>query len=493
MNILIIQQRNWALKFGIFLAKNLFDKDHKVSAITVKKSTHNILKNKKFIYPIWSHDEIFENSRMYSKKYNFSLSEISDQLGINSVWELIQSQRNLVKSYNEKYFYSFKQSASDEYIENYIKSIFGMYHDIFNEFKPDVVISPVLNSFLHASLNLFCKKNTIPIIGTTDSKVDGINIFTNSYLDDEGSFFDYLKSIRINQTKIESPDFKNTEILIEKKIKELKSVDYIQDVEKITLRYIFSVVRGFLRSFRFNKKDYLFGSSGDLSSPCVYIRNLFFKHLYSYKSKNFKYNKLKDINNFAFMPLLLQPEENIDLISTKFNNQIETARQVAMSLPADMTLVVKDHPHMSNKRPTSYLDKLKYLPNVKLIDCRIPSWKIFEKAKIVIATSGTTVFEASILNKYTIQLGKLGTIRMLPNVFYQPNLNLLKATIEKILKNKINKDQTKLEMVQYFYAAIKKGIKFNMFDENVTKDENKKKYLIKEYFCEIERLTGKKV
>ena len=50
------------------------------------------------------------------------------------------------------------------------------------------------------------------------------------------------------------------------------------------------------------------------------------------------------------MPLLLQPEENIDLVSTRFNNQIETARLVAMSLPANMCLVIKDHPHMIEKR-----------------------------------------------------------------------------------------------------------------------------------------------
>jgi len=191
--------------------------------------------------------------------------------------------------------------------------------------------------------------------------------------------------------------------------------------------------------------------------------------------------------------LLLQPEENIDLISTKFNNQIETARQVAMSLPANMTLVVKDHPHMSDKRSTSYLEKIKHLPNVKLVDCRIPSWKIFEKAKIVIATSGTTVFEAAILNKYTIQLGKLGTIRMLPNVIYQPDLSLLKNTVMKVLAKNIDLEQTKKEMIQYVSAAIKKGLEVNIWHNSLLKDEKAKEYLIKKHFSEIERLTGLKV
>ena len=50
-----------------------------------------------------------------SSKCDYNLDEISDYLEISSVWELIQSQRNLV-DYNKKYFYSFKQSVSDEYI-----------------------------------------------------------------------------------------------------------------------------------------------------------------------------------------------------------------------------------------------------------------------------------------------------------------------------------------------------------------------------------------
>ena len=492
MNILIIQQRNWSIKFGISLAEKLFNKGHKVAAISVKKSTHNILKDNKFIHPLWSHDEIYENQNN-KIKYNFSLNDVSDQLGIDSVWELIQSQRNLVKSYDKKYYYSFKQSTSDENIKNYILRLFEIYNEIFEKFKPDIIISPVLNSFLHASINLLCKKKQIPILATTDSKVDGKNIFTNSYLDDEGEFFDYLKSIRRNEIQLDRTEIYKAETFIKNKIKQLKSVDYINTNQKINSRYFFTCIKGFLRSFKFKKKDYPLGSSIDLTSPWIYLRDLFYQHLYNYKSKRFPYNNLEKIDNFAFMPLLLQPEENIDLISTKFNNQIETARQVAMSLPANMTLVVKDHPHMSDKRSTSYLEKIKHLANVKLVDCRIPSWKIFEKAKIVIATSGTTVFEAAILNKYTIQLGKLGTIRMLPNVIYQPDLSLLKNTVMKVLAKNIDLEQTKKEMIQYVSAAIKKGLEVNIWHNSLLKDEKAKEYLIKKHFSEIERLTGLKV
>ena len=71
-----------------------------------------------------------------------------------------------------------------------------MIDEIFKTFKPKIIITPVLNSFLQAMLNLYCDKNNIPIFGTTDSKVDNINIFTNSFLDNKGKFIDFLKQIR---------------------------------------------------------------------------------------------------------------------------------------------------------------------------------------------------------------------------------------------------------------------------------------------------------
>ena len=67
----------------------------------------------------------------------------------------------------------------------------------------------------------------------------------------------------------------------------------------------------------------------------------------------------------------MQPELAIDVLAPFFTNQIEVARLIAMSLPDDYTLVVKDHPIMVGLRRPRYLDKIQKLPNVKLIDYSI--------------------------------------------------------------------------------------------------------------------------
>ncbi len=481
MNILIIQQRNWAVNFGTFLADNLKKRGHNIGSISLKKSTHHHLLKNGYTKNIWSHDEIIDNPKKYVSKCKYSLEDISSYLNINSVWELIQSQRSLVKDYNKKYFYSFKQSVSDEHIENYIKSCFGMIEEIFEKFKPNIVISPVLNSFLHAMLNLYCEKHNIPIFGSTDSKVDNINIFTNSYLDNKGNFIDYLDKIRGNVIKINHDELDKEENFIERKLAQITSINRLDISQKITSKYIFNQFKMFLRSFKFRKN--ILGSTQDLSHPMIFIRDFFLKHYYTYKSINFNYNKLEEINNFAYMPLLVQPEENIDLISTRFNNQIETARLVAMSLPANMSLVIKEHPDMVGKRPVSYLEKIKFLPNVKLINSTIPNWKILKKSKIAIVVSGTSVFEAALLKVPTIQLGSLGTIRMLPNVHYVSDIKKIKVKINEIMNKPLNQIDSHKKLLEYIHAAFVNGRMNNISREN----------LISHYFLEIERLTKSKV
>ena len=491
MNILIIQQRNWASKFGIPLSKFLKGKGHNLSAITVKKSAYNeVIKNNINDY-VWSHDEIVNNPKLFLNEHdNTTLEEISDFLQINSVWSLIQSQRNLVKSYKKKYYYSFKQAVSDEHIELYIKSCFKLYNEIFIKFKPDIIISPTLNSFLHASLNLFANKNGIPTLAVTDSKVSKISIFTNSYLDNQGKFYDNLRRINQGKSSINNEIMSKAETFIKEEKKKLKLKININKKQKINFRYLRLVFKNFIRSFKYSEKDYPLGPTQDLGGPMIFIRDLFYQHYYDSASSNFKYNDLDKIKNFAYMPLLLQPEENMDLISTEFNNQIETARQIAMNLPSDMTLVVRDHPDMHNKRPPSYLKKIQNLPNVKLIDYRISNPSVLQKTKIVIAASGTSIFEAAILEVPVIQLGKLGTTQNLPNVTSHSEIKSLKEKVKTVLNSKIDKYDYFSKLKNFIYAANQFGIQYNKNGAWENSENTILELFYEEFYKEIIRLTN---
>ena len=142
--ILFFQQRNWGINTGSFLARKFYDIGHKVSALTFKDSTNFFIKRQKNIkYDlIYDHEEILSDPEKFLENDNFTLNEICRDYNIDSIWPLIQSSRNHVRSYKDKYYYSFKQNVSDEQIITYIKAVHKLIKKIENEFNPDFIIAP---------------------------------------------------------------------------------------------------------------------------------------------------------------------------------------------------------------------------------------------------------------------------------------------------------------------------------------------------------------
>ena len=96
------------------------------------------------------------------------------------------------------------------------------------------------------------------------------------------------------------------------------------------------------------------------------------------------------------MPLSVQPELSTNLWAPMFTNLFELIRQIAISLPSGMSLVVKEHPIMLGRRSKKYYEKLKLLPNVKLINPNILTNDVInnENCELVTVVSGTSGFEA---------------------------------------------------------------------------------------------------
>jgi len=177
--------------------------------------------------------------------------------------------------------------------------------------------------------------------------------------------------------------------------------------------------------------------------------------------KKFDYYPFEKIGKFVYFPLQFQPEATIDVGAPFFSNQIETARQVAMALPDDYTLVVKEHPAMVGLRPSSYIEKVARTPNVKLIDYRIPSENILKRADLIISPSGTTIAEAAFLNKPVIQLGNLGTTLKLPNVFKHSDIMTLSSKIKEILGVDLRSSEYERKLENYVAAAYDTGFDLN--------------------------------
>ena len=108
---------------------------------------------------------------------------------------------------------------------------------------------------------------------------------------------------------------------------------------------------------------------------------------------------------YVFYPLHAEPEVSLLVYGRPFVNQIEVIRQLAISLPIDMQLVVKEHPWMVGKRSQSFYRKLLNIPRVRLARPEIPARDLIRPASLVAVITGSVALEALILQKPAITFG----------------------------------------------------------------------------------------
>jgi hypothetical protein len=88
-------------------------------------------------------------------------------------------------------------------------------------------------------------------------------------------------------------------------------------------------------------------------------------------------------------------------------DELSMVRNIAISVPRDALLYVKDHRHTSaGRQPMSFYDTIRRLPNVVLVDPSYDSKKLIASSLGVIASTGTMGYEAIVLRKPAIVFGR---------------------------------------------------------------------------------------
>jgi hypothetical protein len=468
--ILIFQQRGWGKGIGRFLAKKLYQEGCKLAAITYKRNTHELIINQPNVkYDlIINHDEIMSRPKDYLVGDEFSLNEICDDLGVDSIWPLVASLRNHTRSYKDKFYYGFKQNVPDEEILDYVKAVYKCVKIMFDKFSPEVIISPNFVALSHIMFNLYAQKRGVMMIGVADTKVKEHYIFTHHYNHSQGLFLDRVDEL--NAGKTESDNRAKAKQYIKEFRGNFKTMAEINtdDSAKKSLRQIikneispyYQCLRWCLKSSPKEELMESIGSTVDYRPPKILLRDHYARKRNQKFVDNFNYYPFNKIKKFVYFPLQFQPEETIDVIAPYFSNQIETARLIAMSLPDDYTLVVKEHPGMAGLRPGSYLEKIARTVNVKLIDYRIASEDVLKKADLIVSPNGTTLVEAAFYRKPAIQLGNLGTTLKLPNIFKHTDMTTLTEKIKQALKVNLETEEYERRLENYVAAVYDTGFNY---------------------------------
>ena len=112
------------------------------------------------------------------------------------------------------------------------------------------------------------------------------------------------------------------------------------------------------------------------------------------------------MGKYVYFPLHKDPEASTMVLSPYFTNQLAIIENIAKSLPADYSLVVKEHIPMIGFRPKNFYKKIKSFPKVKLVHPRFDQFTLIKNSSIVSVISGTAGLEALMLGKKVLLFEK---------------------------------------------------------------------------------------
>ena len=367
-----------------------------------------------------------------------------------------------------------------------------------DEIKPNIIIgfSPTtLGEYLFVKI---AKQKKIPYHILRSVKLKNYQTFTMSMFEEyhhiQESYNSYSSSNNIEQT-----------ILIEAKKYLLNfdegSLAYEGNVKTPEIYQVFKLMH-VVNYFKFLAKDIL---------TIIHIRDnhnrelYSLRYLYDYPIRNYKIKYLKGINinrtiykinyiknnKYIFYPLHAEPEIAISNFSRRYQNQIEVIRNIALQMPVDYKLLVKEHPRNIGRRGKGYYEKILRIPNVDFANFELPSIEIVRASRLVIVLSGNIGFEAVLSQVPVISFGS-AIYNMLPTtmVNHLSSMNNLHFEITNTIESyKYSKD----EILKYISAIIANSFSLDLYTVLLKKDgrEGGVEFNVENYNKNIEIFSSK--
>ena len=320
----------------------------------------------------------------------------------------------------------------------------------------------------HMVTYYLAKKRNIKVISVNDTKVIPYFSIVHCPYNSDGEFINFLKRINsgyaVTRKKNEAKQF------IKENSNKLKTPHYMNQIQKsisiknsyIDLVKLIKEVLSFYllpKRFEINKIKGV-GINHDYRPPAIMIRDFVHKKINKYKTGKISYSKLEEVENFVYYPLQYQPELQLELQGSWLSNQFEVIRMVALSLPGDMKLVVKEHPIMVGLRSYRFHYKIQSLLNTYLVSPFTEQIEIIKQCNLIVNAGGSTVFEAAVLRKPVVLLSMVGILEELPNVVKHTDF----STLHNAIKLGLRKDTLSLDyqnkLINYVSAAMEKGFPF---------------------------------
>jgi len=154
---------------------------------------------------------------------------------------------------------------------------------------------------------------------------------------------------------------------------------------------------------------------------------------------------------FVYFPLQVDPEASTMVLSPGHTDQLSVIEAIAKSMPAHMSLVVKEHIPMLGRRPPGFYRSIAQMPRVTLVAPEHPGIDLVLQSALVAVITGTAAWEAIRLQKPTLIIGDSPFRAIEEGFVYEPCLTHLAKAIPQALELPPAKDQT---LINYLAAAL---------------------------------------
>jgi len=415
-------------------------------------------------------------------------------IGNPTLWEPIICDRRVYLGKNCKVKQDYRPRYSHEEMLSILEVALERLEQLFDDVRPDIVLSLDPVTFGDYLLYLFCRARDIPMLFFRTTKI-------KNYIELNDGVFGCSGHIHKLFQEYEKKDAQEDEYI-------RQAEAYLAGVEKEDVRYEGMIlipserkkgrtrerlVRSFVRGLR-TESEYLLKYRKDHSIPGLLQPFLYRKLISPLKARvhDWRYSKHYvsqdelDTMNFAFYPLQSEPEISSLIWGKSYMNHIETLRNIARSLPVGMKLLVKEHPRALGYRSLGYYRKILEIPNVLLAYPDQEVKPIIQKAKVVISVATFVAFEAVIKHVPSIMLGGPRPFCILPDsmIRYVHSVNDLAAEIADLTENYEYKEGPLIHYiaatmrgsvsVDYFTVLLKKRDRYgdkgvDRFDEEIEK------------------------
>lgn len=413
-----------------------------------------------------------------------------------SFWNCLYNDRRIFMGKYCKH----TQDYTPRYTHQELLKIFQLFskriENFINEISPDVIVGFTPTTIGEYLFFKIAKQNKIKSLILRPTKIKNNLTFTD-YFDE--TYPEIKKDYELFRDSSSTNGFnKDKAIKYVSDFNNKNGVDYEglvvynYEIKKI-LAYPFQAIRSIIHDI-----------SSILDKKDNHIQGLYFKKfLYDGPYRDIKSiyhsiiikKRLKSLTeikkeSYVFFPLHSEPEIAITLFSRPHYNQIEVIRNIALQLPSDFKLLVKEHPRNIGRRSANYYRKILDIPNVDFAMPSLSTVVISKHTKMTIVLAGFVGFETLLNKKPVITLGST-SFNMLPKTMIN-NVSNIKYLYKEIHWSLSNFNYDESVIISFISSIIKNSIPIDLYTVLLKKKGRKggNNFSEKIYSQNIERLTN---